>query len=382
MTASRQAAESPFVPERLRNAEEILRSAIEARIFPGCVALVRTGGQTVLRKGFGALEPGSAREVTPEVSFDLASLTKPLACASSIMVLVERGALCLTDEISRFFDAKIPHLRGVTVRHLLTHTSGLPPWEKLYGKSGNREEIIGAVLAIPTEARPGERYAYSDLGYILLGEIAQRASGMRLDDFSRENLFRSLGMLDTGYWALDGEKRFTGARSPEGDPAERTAPTRNCSLRGDRTLIAEVHDANCYALSGVSGHAGLFGTADDVARYLEMLLGNGRTADGSVFFSPAAVRMIVSSQIAPSTGGHTLGWFAPPNGMHVGGDLWGDRGFGHSGFTGTSAFADPPSRTIVVLLTHAIYYNSGEHLRVRRRFHNAVAASLPEGEPR
>jgi CubicO group peptidase (beta-lactamase class C family) len=129
----------------------------------------------------------------------------------------------------------------------------------------------------------------------------------------------------------------------------------------------------------VSGHAGLFGTVDDAALYGQMLLDGGRSLKGEPLFSPATVRLVTASQIDRAVGGHTLGWFAPPNGMHTGGDLWANAGFSHSGFTGTSLFADPVTGILVVWLTNAVYFSTGEHLRVRRRFHNAVAAAVVKG---
>jgi CubicO group peptidase (beta-lactamase class C family) len=366
--------------ERLHRAENVLLRGIEAGVFPGCAALVAVNGQTVLRKGYGLTQPHTSHTVTSDTLYDLASLTKPLACASSVMVLVERGELCLTDEVSRFFaGVSLPHLRGVTVKHLLTHTSGLPPWDKFYERCDSPAEIVKAVLSMPPDAKPGERYAYSDLGYILLGEIVRTVSGKRLDDFAREEVFRPLGMETAGYFALDDGRRFMGIKSPAEDDASAIAPTRHCPMREGQTLCGEVHDANCCALSGVSGHAGLFGTVDDAALYAQMLLDGGRTLQGEPFFSRVTVQLITQSQIDRIVGGHTLGWFAPPNGMHTGGDLWANVGFSHSGFTGTSIFADPATGILVVLLTNAVYFSTGEHLRVRRQFHNAVAASFVKG---
>ncbi|MBW3623937.1 MAG: beta-lactamase family protein [Armatimonadetes bacterium] len=366
-------------PDRLQNAEAVLLNAVEAGIFPGCAVSLEVNGTVVWREGYGTLEPGSPHRVAPETLYDLASLTKPLACAAPLMRRLERGEVCLTDEVRRYFpDSPLPHLKGVTLAHLLTHTSGLPAWERYYERCSSPAEVISSVLSAAPEARPGERYAYSDLGYILLGEILRRATDRRLDDLAREEVFRPLGMETAGYWALDGGgRRFMGVRALPPEEAERRiAPTRFCPLREGRTLCAEVHDGNGCALEGVSGHAGLFGTADDVMAYLRMLLNGGRGPDGEPFFSPAAVRLVTRSQIDPSVGGHTLGWFAPPNGLHAGGDLWRDRGFSHTGFTGTHAFADPDSGVAVVLLTNAVYFSTGEHLRVRRAFMNAVAASL------
>jgi CubicO group peptidase (beta-lactamase class C family) len=364
-------------PERLENAERVLLRAIEAGIFPGCVAALEVKGQTVWREGYGRLEPSSPHRAAPDTVYDLASLTKPLTCASSLMLLVECGEVCLTDDVARYFpDPPLPHLKGVSLRHLLTHTSGLPAWVKFYERCETPEEVVRAALSTPLEARPGERYAYSDLGYILLGEVVRRASGQRLDDFARERVFRPLGMDTAGYFALDGGgKRFMGVAPLSPDDA-RIAPTRFCPLREGQTLRAEVHDGNGRALNGVSGHAGLFGTSDDVMAYLRMLLNGGRDPHGKPFFGAAAVRRITTSQIDPAVGGHSCGWFAPPNGMHSAGDLWGDRGFSHTGFTGTSAFADPVSGVTLALLTNAVYFSTGEHNRVRRAFANAVASAI------
>ena len=364
---------------RLKRAEAVLLGAIEADILPGCAVAMEVKGETVWREGYGRLEPELPHKVVPETVYDLASLTKPLACASSVMHLVERGEVCLTDELSSFFPERpLPHLKGVTLLHLLTHTSGLLWWDRFYEKADSPAGVVEAVLSAPPEARPGERYAYSDLGYILLGEIVRRITGKRLDDFAREAVFRPLGMETAGYFALDGGgRRFMGVQPVSSGEAEgRIAPTRFCPMREGRTLRGEVHDANGCALAGVSGHAGLFGSADDVMNYLRMLLNGGRGPDETPFLSPASVRLSTTSRIDPKVGGHSCGWFTPPNGLHSGGDVWADRGFSHTGFTGTAAFADPESGVALCLLTNAVYFSTGEHNRVRRRFLNTLASSF------
>lgn len=361
---------------RLARAREVLARGLLEGTFSAAAAVITVGDSPPTRWFLGHVDEGESPEVGPDTLFDLASLTKPLATAASLLVLVESGELHLAEEARRFLAGPPrPHLAGITLRHLATHTSGLPAWRKLYGDDRPPSDILETILTTDLEATPGSRYCYSDLGYVILGHVIELVSGLSLDVFSRDHVFSPAGLRSTGFRPLAPGSGLASADPVAGPEAERrAAATAHCPLR-QRTLRAEVHDGNAYALGGVAGHAGLFGTADDVSRFVRLLVGGGQ-ANGGTLFSPAGARLAVQRAIPADVGGHSIGWFVPPNGMHVGGDLWANEGFSHSGFTGTSAFGDPVTGITVVLLTNAVLYSTGRHLRLRRLFHNAVAAAM------
>jgi CubicO group peptidase (beta-lactamase class C family) len=207
---------------------------------------------------------------------------------------------------------------------------------------------------------PGTGYAYSDLGYLLLGEVVRSVSGQTVAEFAAERIFGPLGMRDTGYL-------------PAAELQPRLAATR-CPDR-QRVLLGEVHDGNCHTVGGVAGHAGLFGTAGDLVTYARMLLGGG-VLEGVRVLSPLAVAQMGRDQNPPGLNGHSLGWFTRPNGYLPAGDFLPDDTFGHTGFTGTSLLICPSLDLAVVLLTNRVYQerDAAAFIRFRRRFHNAVAS--------
>ena len=226
---------------------------------------------------------------------------------------------------------------GVTVRHLLTHSSGLPAWRPLHKEATSPDDALALVYATEPDTAPGARYLYSDLGAILLGEIVQQVTGRPLDAYVAERVFAPLGMRDTRY------------RPPAADLA-RVAPTEFDPWRG-RQLRGEVHDENAAALGGVAGHAGLFGTAHDLARFARMYLGRGALDGGRVLDAAVATRFTVRQDSALSH--RALGW-ETPTGQNSAGQRMTPRAFGHTGFTGTSLWIDPGRDLFVLLLTNRV----------------------------
>lgn len=274
--------------------DTVIASAIGERRLPGAVVLVGQGASVLYRKAYGARAVQPAREaMTPETIFDLASLTKPIATATSVMILVERGLVRLNDSVTRF----IPEMKGegrddITIEHLLTHTSGLRPdfdlREQWTGIDAARTRLYQETLRQP----PGARFIYSDLGFITLGEVVRRVSGQPLDEFAARNIFRPLTMRDTGFHRFEpGTEAILNV-----EVQSRTAPTETrrgqASYLGGTGVVSsadlshntaaahmlrgEVHDPTAHRMNGVAGHAGLFSSADDLARYCRMIL-NGST---------------------------------------------------------------------------------------------------------
>jgi CubicO group peptidase (beta-lactamase class C family) len=312
---------------------------------------------------FGEGWGGLAREdpavpVGRETLWDLASLTKPIATATSLLILAQEGALHLGDEVARFLPRPAPSLAGITLAHCLTHISGLPAWRQYHSRGWSPEEIRARLFAAERERPIGAGYAYSDLGYLLLGEAVAAAAAQPLETFARERVFLPLGMPDAGY--LPAAERLPRI-------AATWCPDRN------RTLVGEVHDGNCAALGGVGGHAGLFGGLDDLEVYGRMLL-----SGGGGLLCPAAAAGMGRNQNPPGLNGHTFGWFIRPSGYLPAGDFLPEDTFGHTGFTGTSLLLSPSLRLGVALLTNRVYRrrDSSDFLRFRRRFHNAAAGAV------
>jgi serine-type D-Ala-D-Ala carboxypeptidase len=313
--------------ERLGVIDRVIANAIDAGGFPGAAVIVGRHGGIVWERGYGTLGRGSRARVDPERTlYDLASLTKVVATSAAAMVLVDQGRLRLDDRVGRY----LPEFRAgtksqVTIRQLLTHTSGLPVGCRLSRRSPARSRRL--VLRAPLEALPDERSAYSDVGVDVLGFVIERVTGMPLDRFVRRAIYVPLGMRSTTF-------------RPSRAIASRIAPTESGTRRG------EVHDRNARALGGVAGHAGLFATAADLAIFAQFMLERG-TYHG--------VRLVHDSTVALFTrglvGSQALGWQTCAGGGSCG-QLLGPTAFGHTGFTGTSIWVDPERDLFVIVLTN------------------------------
>jgi CubicO group peptidase (beta-lactamase class C family) len=342
------------------------------RAYPGAVLSVLFRGDVVLRCAVGlAARTPVPRPALPTTIYDLASLTKVVATTPLILQAAAEGRLTLDDPLPRHL-SESPHA-SITVRHLLAHTSGLPAWIPFYLESRGRNEILARAATTPLVAAPGAQVLYSDLGFMLLGEIAHRTLGAPLDRLASVRVTEPLGMTDTRYL-------------PPADVRDRIAPTEDgtaieqamAGAAGVRhtwrkTLIwGEVHDSNAHAMGGVSGHAGLFGTADDLVAYARLWLGaDPRRA----VLTPALMREALSPM--PPDGSRGLGWALA--GPHA---WWGDalspRAYGHTGFPGTAIAVDPERALAIVLLTNAVHLGRErtEILALRPMLASAVARAL------
>jgi beta-glucosidase-like glycosyl hydrolase/CubicO group peptidase (beta-lactamase class C family) len=340
-------ASSP-TPAMTRALQESLRQILDRAVidsaFPGAYAAVGNRDGVIAAYGAGRLDwgrPGSgAADPVPDSTtlWDLASLTKVVGTTSAIMQLVEAGRVDLDAPTQRY----LPGWNGrnkerVTIRHLLTHSSGLPAWRPLYKEAPSPEAALALVYATELDTVPGARMVYSDLGAILLGQVVERVSGERLDEYLRRHVFAPLGMTSTGY-------------RPEPAWRDRIAPTEYDPWR-QRHLRGEVHDENAYALGGVSGHAGLFSTGRDVARFARMYL-NGGAVDGIRIFGATTIDRFTRVQDSAFSN-RALGW-ETPSGGNSSGHRMSPRAFGHTGFTGTSLWVDPLNDLFVLLLTNRV----------------------------
>lgn len=342
---------STVSPERLARADALLQSGIADALYTHAVYALAREGKTIALQAFG--------RATIQTRFDLASLTKPMAAATCLLQLVEQGRLHLRQPVHPFFEdefSPLPHLSGVEVRHLLTHTSGLPPIPRWPAESAHpsRRDRVQAVLTTPTLRPAGTGYTYSDTGYILLGEIIARIAGQPLEASFQEGVADPLGRKTLGFL-------------PRNSPGEAIAPT-------GPEPPGMVHDPCARDMGGVAGHAGLFGTAEDALAFAEAI----RTGGGPLLSQAATQRMAVS-QISPAIGAQSLGWFCAGNDYLPQGDLFSERSFGHSGFTGTVLLIDPAFDLSLVLLTNRVVNqdeDGSRFLRQRRLWLNVVASAL------
>ncbi|CAN5711190.1 hypothetical protein BH20ACI3_BH20ACI3_03630 [soil metagenome] len=343
---------------RLAQMDHVIAESIGKRQLPGAVVLVARKGQVVWRKAYGSRAVEPVRELmTPDTIFDVASLTKVVATATSIMILVERGKVRLSDPVSNY----IPELKGegrerITIELLLTHRSGFAPDFDLKERWTGYDEAVKRLIKEPLRNPPGARFIYSDIGYIALGEVVRRVSGIPLDQFARQNIFVPLGMRRTGFrpsrvlrkLIAPTEKR-RGQMSYLGDSAE------NVGVEGEKWLRGEVHDPTSYRMNGIAGHAGLFSTADDLALYCQMVLGGGQYRNVRIL-GPLSVAEMTRPRLVTEAGWtRGLGWDISTSFSTNRGDLFPLGSFGHTGFTGTSIWIDPATGMFVVFLSNRVH---------------------------
>jgi uncharacterized protein YbbC (DUF1343 family)/CubicO group peptidase (beta-lactamase class C family) len=322
--------------------DDVINQAIAQKRLPGAVLIVGHNGQIVYRKAYGdrALVP-LTEAMTVDTVFDLASLTKVIATTSSLMKLFEQGKFQLNDKITQY----IPEFQGgksdITIRNLFTHFSGLKPDVPLTLPWSGYDTGIHLACTDAPAGPPGARYVYSDINFILLGELVHRLSGQMLNDYARENIFQPLGMKNTTFL-------------PPASWIPRIAPTERLAATGV-PLRGIVHDPTSRNMGGVAGHAGLFSTADDLARFAQMMI-NGGQLDGVRLFNPLTVQKFTEPQSPPDQPIlRGLGWDidSPLSGNR--GELFPIGSFGHTGFTGTSIWIDPSTKTYVILLANSVH---------------------------
>jgi uncharacterized protein YbbC (DUF1343 family) len=375
-------AEPDFAAARLARIDAAVGEAISRGELPGAVVLVGRGEGVVFRRAYGSRSVLPTREpMTVDTVFDVASLTKPVATATSVMILVERGRVALLDPVVKYlpaFAAGGGEREKVTVEQLLTHRAGFPPDDPIGLYTGTREEIFERKYRQPLEAAPGSHFRYSDVGYEVLGELVRKVSGEPLDEFAEKNVFRPLAMRDTHFRPLAtshflGERiRLTELSRP---PLSRIAPTER---REGRWLRGEVHDPRAYAVGGVAGHAGVFSTADDLARYCRMILGGGKLGSARVL-SPLGVDAMTRPRFFGDESLRALGWDVASAFSRNRGDLFPPGSFGLTGFTGTSLWLDPSSRTYVVFLSNRLHPDGkGDVNRLRGLVASIVASALSD----
>ncbi len=342
MTLATQNPETQgFKPGTFADVDATVERFIEGRAFPGAVVAVGRNGALVHLKAYGRLtyEP-DAGPMKVDTIFDLASLTKVIATTTMAMMMVDEGRLDLDRPVRDFFPKFTGGLKDrITVRHLLTHSSGIDWWVPLYKEAHTMREYLNRILPMELKYAPGTKSVYTDLGVMMLGDILERVSGADLNSFAKSRLFEPLKMRDTGF-------------KPPESLKSRIAPTEFDKEWRKRLVWGEVHDENAAGLGGVAPHAGLFGTAPDLARFATMLLSGG-VFENRRYVAPSTLAQFTTRAGVPESS-RALGWDTPSENSSAG-TLMSKRAFGHTGFTGTSMWMDPETGVFVILLTNRVH---------------------------
>ncbi|HEY0051314.1 MAG TPA: serine hydrolase [Pyrinomonadaceae bacterium] len=400
---------------KLNQIDALVAKDIADKKLPGAVVLVGHKGKIVFRKAYGnrSLTP-TIEKMTIDTIFDVASLTKPVATATSVMILVEQGKLRLNDTVGRFIpEIQDENARRVTIQQLLTHVSGYAPDFDLREKWETSEGMRQALYKEKLRSAPGTRFVYSDIGFIVLGEIIERIGCQDyfdcsqksnidpapLNNFANSEIFSRIGLKDTIFLndsvysvrdkIFEGNKLVKNIR----EDLLRTAPTENIKGQqnylgskfegdektGNQILRGKVHDPTAFRMNGVAGHAGLFSTADDLARYCQMLLNEG-TLDGKRILSAQTVARMTAPVVVSEDGAtRGLGWDMNTSFSSNRGDLFPLGSFGHTGFTGTSVWIDRVSQTFVVFLSNRVHPDGkGDVTPLRSRVATVVASAIED----
>lgn len=405
---------------RLGRIDIAVKEAIDHHNAPGAVVLIGHEGKIVFRKAYGnrSVEP-EVRPMELSTVFDMASVTKIVATATSMMILLEGGRYRLEDPVSKYLPEFAAPLKGpevqsssaesatsgqkpqvlstppswdaddkskITIRQLMTHFSGLKADFNLAEKWAGYEEAIRRMKTETLQSPPGTKFVYSDLNYIALGEIVHKLSGSPLDVFARMNIFEPLAMHDTGF-NPDAAHRRRSAPTEKRALTEAYLGGKEVSSPNDAIIQGEVHDPTAWRMGGVAGHAGLFSTADDLAVFCQMILNLGEFA-GKRILSPLGVKTMTSNQVPASLAldaagdirvARGLGWDMASSYSSNRGDLFPAGSIGHTGFTGTDIWIDPSSSTFLILLTNRVHPNGKGNVNdLRAKVANIVAASILE----
>ena len=358
----------------LNLARAIINAAIERKDFPGAAILVARKGKIVLREAFGKSQwVPEERPIDVNMIFDLASVTKPVATATSIMILAEQGRIRLWDKVKEFIPEFEPFVekngkvgKDARIWHLMTHTSGLPPYtndkklEEMYGNPCPKDSIIRHIAKLKKLNPPGQTFDYSCLGFITLAHILDRITGQTIAEFSQKHIFKPLKMEHTFYNPPDKFRKYCVATE----------------VINGKAFIGIVQDELARLQGGISGNAGLFSTVDDLAIFAQMMLNKGEF-NGKRILSPLTVERMTEIYPEVPFAGRGLGWDLNSSYSTNGGDLFGPQSFGHSGYTGTSIWIDPETETFVIFLTNRVHPDrSGVIVSMRSRVANIVASSV------
>ena len=351
---------------------QYLEKAIQDSAWPGNVLLASKSGEIFIHNSNGFHTYSKKREMSPSDIFDLASLSKVISTTAAIMILIDQKELKLDTKVYEIFpsilrsdDKFFNEKKAISIRHLLTHTAGFPPFKKYFSMDIKKREIINDICSTKLLHKPGDETVYSDLGMILLGKIVEYITGTSLDIFVSDYIYKPLGMGSTFY-------------NPSKKKLKRIVPTEIVSGYREGLIHGEVHDENAHKLGGVVGHAGLFSSARDLAVFSQMML-NGGIYGGKRIFKKSTVNQFASRAMVDTNSYRCLGWDSP-SGEASGGIYLSDKSYGHTGYTGTSLWIDPDNDLFVILLTNSVHpkrdNKTPNYFDWRQRVHSGVYESL------
>lgn len=344
-------------------AEKLINDAIARKELPGAVLLIGRKSGTIYEKAFGhrALLP-APEPMTTDTIFDLASLSKSVSTTTCVMILIDRGKIDPHQKVAAYLPEFGKHGKdAITVEDLLLHRGGLVPDNPAKDYEDGPEKAWQRICDLQPKSRPGEKFVYSDVGFIVLGHLVEKLAGKPLDQFAAEEVFKPLGMNDTTY-------------NPPASWKPRCAPTQQ---RNGHWMRGEVHDPRAYSLGGVAGHAGVFSTADDLSRFCRMILSGGEL-DGKRILSPHAIELISTPHMYPDGQIRSYGYDVKTGYSQPLGERFPPlKSFGHTGFTGTAFWIDPPDDVFFILLTNAVHPDGkGKVLALRRAVSTSIATAL------
>lgn len=346
---------------RLSRIDRVVADGLRRGNMPGCVVRVGHQGEVIYEKAYGYRQVKPEKvSMTVDTVFDLASLTKPIGTATSILKLSEEGLLDLNAPASMYLPNFNSHGKDkITIKQLLTHQGGLIPDNSLKDYLEGRETAFAKINDLSLRADPGKQFIYSDVGFIVLGELIEKISGMREDEYTTKNIFQPLKMTESGYL-------------PNDDLKQRAATTQE---RNGAWMQGEVHDPRAYEMDGVAGHAGLFSTAQDLSRYAQMVLNRGELDGVRILETETVAKMIAPVQV--SSGIRSLGWDKQTGYSSNKGDLLSDQAIGHGGFTGTVLWIDPEQQLYVIFLSNRVHPDGkGSVNSIAGRIATIAAAAL------
>ena len=358
------------------NAFAVLDSAIENKIFPGAQVAIVKENKVLFSGGFGYhTYDSSSPPVNSGTIYDIASITKVLCSVPITMKLIAQKKISVDQKVKQFFPAfNEGGKEKVTIRHLLTHSSGLKGYVPFYldDNINSKDDILNYIINSDLENKPGLNFIYSDLGYILLTAILEKVSGTSFDVLADSWIFKSLDMENTQY-------------NPSYESKNNIAPTEMDTIYRGRLIHAEVHDENTYIMGGISGHAGIFSNAEDIIKFAQTWIDNGLWRSKRIFSESQILEFKMKQQL-PVGSDYALGWDTPSkNGKSIAGDYFTSGSIGHLGFTGTSLWIDPDQEIVIVLLTNRVFpsrkdkVGSKEMYGIRREFYNKVMLEISNG---
>nr|WP_263324788.1 serine hydrolase [Neobacillus sp. Marseille-Q6967] len=367
-----------MVEAPLQQIDQIMNQAISEKVMPGAVTFVARGGKIVKHDAYGYAARYTDGQFTEmenpiltqtDTIYDLASISK-IFTSTAAMILFEKGLFQLDDPVAKYIPEFAANGKdNVTIRQLMTHTSGFTAWIPLYAQGNSREERIKQIFNQPLKNAPGSTYEYSDLNMITLGALIEKLSGMRQDEFVKKYITEPLGLKDTMY-------------NPPASLKHRIAATEYQAVPNRGLVWGEVHDENAWSLDGVAGHAGVFSTAEDLAKFAHIFINDGKYGGKSIL-KPETVKLMLENQNEAFPGDdHGLGWELG-QGWMMDALSEGTYSFGHTGYTGTSIVVNPNNKTIAILLTNRVHPSRStiSTNQTRRLFARQVADSIPVSIP-